>query len=175
MNQDIKNLILESAEKATTSWAIVRKGVAAEFSIVPGDNIKSSFENNTLKVKTPRASLRLTFDSSMSALVAESGAHGCLPWTQNIYLTVPKKQAQMSCRDKLTFLGDYREDSLEGKLWDLGVDNKTLDACIVADDKTHSLLQKRKDMHILDDPKFQESLQCILRYDYSSQSLHQLW
>jgi len=158
MNQDIKNLILESAKKNSTSWVIVRSGIVAEFSIVPGDDVKSSFEDNTLKVQTPRASLSLEFDDSISDIVAESGAHGCSPWSQNIHLAIPKDQAQMSCRDKLTFLGNFKEDSIEGKLWDLGVGNKTLDACIIADSDTHLLLQQREDQYILDDPKFLREL-----------------
>ena len=158
MNPDIKNLILESAKKNSTSWAIVRSGIVAEFSIVPGDDIQTSFKDNMLKIQTQRASLSLEFDESISAIVAESGAHGCSPWTQNIYLVIPKDQAQMSCRDKLTFLGNFKEDSVDGRLWDLGVGNKTIDACIITDNDTHLLLKQRESQHILDDPKFLRKL-----------------
>lgn len=158
MNSEIKNLILESANKPSTSWAIVRNGIVAEFSIVPGDDVKTSFKGNKLHIKTQRASLSLEFDNSISAIIAESGAHGCSPWTQNIYLTIPSEHAQMAGRDKLTFLGDFNEDSVAGKLWDLGVGNKTVDAYIIADSDTHHLLKHKEEQNILNDPKFLREL-----------------
>ncbi len=157
MNQDIKNLILDSSKKSSTSWAIVRNGVVAEFSIVPGDTVRSTFENNILQIHTERASLFLNFDT-IKTVIAESGAHGCSPWTQNIYLCIPKTDAKMSGRNKLTFLGDFKDDYIEGKLWDLGVGNNTLDACIIADKTTNSFLKQKEGQWIVDDAKFLREL-----------------
>ncbi|MFQ5782937.1 MAG: hypothetical protein ACE5GR_07790 [Nitrosopumilus sp.] len=159
MQEEIKDLILDSSTKNTSSWAIVRDGVVAEFSVVKGDEVDYSFEKNYLKVDTPRATLCINFDSKLDAIVAESGAHGCTPWTQNIYLCIPKQDAKMSCRDKLTHLGHYKEGQDEGELWDLGLGKETLDACIIAkDEQTNKLLQQKEGQYVIDDPNFLREL-----------------
>jgi hypothetical protein len=159
MQEEIKNLILESTTKTTSSWAIVRDGVVAEFSIVSGDNPTSSFENNILKVDTERATLCIDFNDKVDAVVAESGAHGCSPWTQNIYLCIPKQDAKMSHRNILTHLGHYKEGQDEGELWDLGVGKETLDACIITkDEETNQLLKQKEGNYIIDDPNFLREL-----------------
>jgi hypothetical protein len=159
MKQEIKDLIIQSASKTDSSWAIVRDGIVAEFSVVPGDKPSVSFENNILRIDTHRATLCINFDESIDFIVAESGAHGCSPWTQNVYLCVPKQDAKMSCRDKLTYLGHYKDVQDEGELWDLGVGNKTLDACIIAkDEQTNQLLKQKEGKYIIDDPNFLREL-----------------
>ena len=155
MQEEIKKLILESSTKTTSSWAIVRDGVVAEFSIVSGDKPTLSFENNILKVYTERATLCIDFNEKIDAVIAESGAHGCSPWTQNIYLCIPKQDAKMSCRNTLTHLGHYKEGQDEGELWDLGVGKETLDACIIAkDEETNQLLKQKEGNYIIDDSNF---------------------
>lgn len=155
----IKKLLLDAADKTNSSWAIVRDGVVAEFSIVPGDKPIKTFDNNTLKIDTHRATLCINFDDSVKAIVAESGAHGCSPWTQIIYLCIPKDQAKMSCRNKLTYLGNFDNGTDKGDLWDLGVGTETLDACIVAKDKpTNELLKQNEGKYIIDDPDFLREL-----------------
>ena len=155
MEEEIKNLILESATKTNSSYAIVRDGVVAEFSIVPGDNPIKTFENNVLRIDTHRATLSIKFDESVSAIIAESGAHGCSPWTQNIYLCISKQNAKMSARNVLTHLGLYDYEPDKGELWDLGVGNETLDACIISkDNETNNLLKQKEGQYIIDDPQF---------------------
>lgn len=158
-DHQIKKFLIDAAEKTESSWAIVRDGIVAEFSIVPGDKSIKTFNSNVLKVDTNRATLCINFDDSMESIVAESGAHGCSPWTQNIYLCVQKEQAKMSCRDKLTSLGKFDNGTDKGDLWDLGVENETLDAYIIAKDKsTNELLKQKEGHYIIDDPHFLREL-----------------
>lgn len=159
MKSEIKELLLKSSTNTSSSWAIVRNGTVAEFSIVPGDLPKKSFENNVLQVETQRATLCVNFDDTVQAFVAESGVHGCSPWTQNIYLCMPKNDAKLSNRKKLTHLTQYNDGQDKGELWDLGIGNETLDACIIAKDThTNNLLRQKEEEHILDDPNFLRGL-----------------
>lgn len=155
----IKKILVDAAEITKSSWAIVRDGVVAEFSVVLGDKPIKTFENNTLKIDTHRATLCVNFDESVKAVVAESGAHGCSPWTQHVYLCIQKDQAKMSCRNKLTYLGKFDNGVDKGDLWDLGVGNQTLDACIIAkDESTNDLLKQKEGQYIIDDPNFLREL-----------------
>lgn len=159
MKPEIKELLLEYSTDSNSSWAIVRNGTVAEFSIVSGDRPRKTFDNNVLQVETQRATLCVNFDDSIQSFVAESGAHGCSPWTQNIYLCIPKKDAKMSNRKKLTHLIQYDDGQDKGELWDLGIGNETLDACIVAkDSETNNLLRQKEGRHILDEPNFLRDL-----------------
>lgn len=159
MQPEIKDLIIKSAGNTNSSWAIVRDGVVSEFSIVPGDKPVISFENNVLKIDTHRATLCIDFDESITSVVAESGSHGCSPWTQSIYLCIQKQDAKMSSRNRLTHLGHYKEGQDEGEVWDLGVGNDTLDACIIVkDEQTSQLLKQKEGKYIIDDPNFLRQL-----------------
>ncbi|MEO9310102.1 MAG: hypothetical protein ABI337_07375 [Nitrososphaera sp.] len=162
ISQEIKKLLVESANKTKSSWAIVRDGVVAEFSIVQGDKLTKIFQNDVLHVDTQRAALCINFDDSLEAIVSESGAYGCSPWTQNIYLCVKKEGAEMARRIKLTHLGKFDDYDIQGNLWDLGVGNDTLDACIIAtNESVNELLKQNEGQYVIDNSKF---LQELVRY-----------
>lgn len=162
ISQEIKKLLIESSSKTKSSWAIVRDGVVAEFSIVQGDKLTKIVQNDILHVDTQRATLSINFDDSLEAITSESGVHGCSPWTQNIYLCVKKEEAKMSARTKLTHLGKFHSNGIEGNLWDLGVGNETLDACIITkNESVNDMLKQNEGRYIIDNSDF---LQELVRY-----------
>lgn len=159
ISQEIKKLLVESSGKTKSSWAIVRDGVVAEFSIVQGDKLTKTFQNDVLRVDTQRATLSINFDDSLEAITSESGAHGCSPWTQNIYLCVKKEEAKMAARTKLTYLGKFDSHDIQGNLWDLGVGNDTLDACVIAkNESVNELLKQNESQYVIDKSEFLQEL-----------------
>jgi hypothetical protein len=64
--QWIKKILIESSLDRKSSWAIVRDGTVAEFSITNTDEPKEYFdqETNNLTVETERAILKLNLDET---------------------------------------------------------------------------------------------------------------
>jgi hypothetical protein len=152
IKDSLNTLLVDAAVNPRASWAIVRNGVVAEYSVVRTDDTpKCIIEGKELFVDTARASLRLTLDDSIIPIVAETAAYRCSPWTQNIYLCIPKNMARMSNRRKLTHIGNCGKS---GELWDLGVGNDTIDACIIVEDiQLHHQLKQKEGQYIIDDSR----------------------
>jgi len=149
----LKQLLIDASVNTKSAWAIVRDGVVAEFSLVDGDKPMRKLDGNTLIVDTSRAQLQLVFHEDIKPIVAETAAYRCSPWVQCIYLCVPEKVARMSARKVLTHLGSWENGY--GELWDLGVGNDSLDACVVARDiQTHQTLKGKEGLSIIYDSEF---------------------
>jgi hypothetical protein len=96
--QWIKKILIESSLDRKSSWAIVRDGTVAEFSITNTDEPKQYFdqETNNLTVETQRATLKLNLDERLVTVVAENAHYRCSPWSQSVYLCTPKNDSHMS-------------------------------------------------------------------------------
>lgn len=88
----IKRLLIESSVDKKASWAIVRDGAVAEFSITNTDEPKQHFEqeSNNLIVETQKATLKLNLDEGIVPVVAENASYRCSPWSQSVYLCTQK-------------------------------------------------------------------------------------
>ncbi|MGH9934051.1 MAG: DUF6925 family protein [Nitrososphaerales archaeon] len=149
----LKQLLIDVSINMRSAWAIVRDGVVAEFSLVDGDKPVRKLDGNTLTVDTPRAHLQLVFDENIKPIVAETAAYRCSPWVQCVYLCVPEKIARMSVRNVLTHLGSWENGY--GELWDLGVGNDSLDACVIAhNSQVHQKLKEKEGHSIIYDSEF---------------------
>lgn len=150
----IKKLLISASVSSRSAWAIVRDGVVAEFCI-DNDKPVHRFDNNTLTVETSKARMEITFDDSIEPVVAETAEYKCSPWVQCIYLCIPEEEAHMSQRRVLTHVGSYESD----QLWDLGVGNDSMDACVIANDaETQEKLREREGRYIIDDSEFLHEL-----------------
>lgn len=151
IEQSLKKLLIDTAVDPKATWAIVRDGVVAEFSIVKGDAHKHAVIGNELFVNTTLASLKITFDDCIKPIVAETAAYGCSPWVQNVYLCIPENVARMSQRKQLTHVMQHNQG---GEIWDLGVGYDTIDACIIVRDaQLHQKLKQKEGYYIIDDSK----------------------
>jgi hypothetical protein len=154
INPHVKKILIESSVDRRSTWAIVRDGAVAEFSITDTDEPKQYFdqETNDLTVETKRATLKLNLDESVVAVVAENATYRCSPWSQSVYLCTPKNESHMSGNNVLTHVSDWREREADGKLWDLGLGYESFEACIIVnDDRLHQFLKKREGNYIIDD------------------------
>lgn len=150
----IKKLLIESSVGRKSSWAIVRDGAVAEFSITNTDEPKQYFdqETNNLTVETQKAILKLSLDERLVAVAAENASYRCSPWSQSIYLCTPKNGSHTSGNNVLTHVSDWHERYTYGELWDLGLGYESFDACIIANNtKLHQILKKREGNYIIDD------------------------
>jgi len=155
-SSSLKQLIIDASLNTRSSWAIVRNGAVAEFSVSAGDRPVRNFNvnENTLTVDTPKANLKLDFDESIKPIVSETAAYRCSPWSQCVYLCVPDAIAKMSNRKILTHLGVWNEYQ-QGELWDLGIGNDSLDFCIVVNHiELQQALKKKEGSYVIDDPEF---------------------
>ncbi len=150
LQKEIFDIIIKASTDRKASWAIVRDGAVAEFSIAD-DEVRFEFENNILKVETARADLKLNLDKDLEVVVAESAYHQCTPWIQNIYLCLPYQKAKMETNAAITLLGDWDNDST---IWDLGLGYDTFQACIIVNDKDlEDMLNDNEGKALLDSPK----------------------
>ncbi|MEM2760322.1 MAG: hypothetical protein QXU32_04105 [Nitrososphaerales archaeon] len=149
----LKKLLIDASVNKRSAWAIVRDGVVAEFSIAGDDKPVRTLDNNTLTVESSKARLQIIFSEDIKPIVAETAAYRCSPWVQCVYLCIPEQVARMSGRKVLTHLGSWENGY--GELWDLGVGNDSLDACvIVRDTETHQKLKEKEGRYIIDDSEF---------------------
>jgi hypothetical protein len=154
INPHIKKILIDSSVDRKSSWAIVRDGAVAEFSITNTDEPRQYFdqETNNLTVETQRATLKLNLDERLVPVVAENASYRCSPWSQSVYLCTPKNESQMSGNNVLTHVSDWCEGNTDGKLWDLGLGCEGFDACIIVNNtELHQLLKKREGNYIIDD------------------------
>ncbi len=123
INPHIKKILIESSVDRKSSWAIVRDGAVAVFSITNTDEPKQYFdqETNNLTVETQKATLKLNLDERLVTVVAENAHYRCSPWSQSVYLCTPKNESHMSSNNVLTHVSDWHERSTYGELWDLGL------------------------------------------------------
>jgi hypothetical protein len=156
INSFIKNLLISSSINKKSSWAIVRNGAVSEFSITSNDKPNQYFDNftNTLTVETNKANLKIKLDDSITPIIAENANYRCAPWSQNIYLCIPKQQAILSKRNKLTHVQNWNREEINGELWDLGIGYPDLDAYIIVNDANlHQYLKQKEGNYIINDSK----------------------
>jgi hypothetical protein len=93
INSFVKKVLIDSSLDKKSSWAIVRDGAVAGFSIATAVEPKQYFdqETNHLIVQTDRATLKLNLDEKPVLVVAENASYRCSPWSQSVYLCTPKK------------------------------------------------------------------------------------
>jgi len=123
IEDSVRHLLQDASINKRSSWAIVRNGTVAEFSVTEGDVIHKEFnyDTDTLTVETNRALLEIQINDSLTAVVAENANYRCSPWSQNIYLCIPKKDSELPTRNKLTQIGEYSRNEMNGIVWDLGI------------------------------------------------------
>ena len=156
INSFIKNLLIKSSINEKSIWAIVRNGAVSEFSITSNDKPNQYFDNitNTLTVETNKAILNLKLDESITPVIAENANYRCSPWSQNIYLCIPKIQATLSGRQKLTHIKNWNKNQINGELWNLGVGYDDLDTYIIVNNvNLHQYLKQKEGDYIIDDSK----------------------
>lgn len=131
INSFVKKVLIDSSLDKKSSWAIVRDGAVAGFSIANAAEPKQYFdqETNHLIVQTDRATLKLNLDEKPVLVVAENASYRCSPWSQSVYLCTPKSESRMSGNNVLTHLSGEERDN--GKLWDLGLGYESFEACIL--------------------------------------------
>jgi hypothetical protein len=157
VEQSIKQLLQNAAVDKRASWAIVRNGAVAEFSITEQDiaQRKFDFDSNTLTVQTNKAILEIQLNDKLIAVIAENANYRCSPWSQNIYLCIPIKESELPSRNKLTRIGEYQSNGISGMIWDLGIGYNDFQAKIITDDVNLQYLLKQKDgQFIIDDMSF---------------------
>jgi hypothetical protein len=157
INAFIKKILIESSKDKKSSWAIVRDGAVAEFSVTSVDKPKQYFdqETNNLIVETQRATLKLNFHDKIVPVIAENASYRCAPWSQSVYLCTPKNESQMSGNNVLTHISDWAGKNTCGELWDLGLGYENFDACIIVDDsKLHELLKKEESNYIINNLEY---------------------
>jgi hypothetical protein len=160
----LKQLLQNASTDRRSSWAIVRNGAVAEFSVIPGELTQRVFDHDTktLIAITERGILEVKMSDSLIAVVTENASYKCSPWSQNIYLCVPKKESELPVRNTLTQIGEYKKNNISGIIWDLGIGYRDFQAKIIVnnDDLQYHLKQK-EGQSIIDDPKF---LEVIVEY-----------
>lgn len=153
--QEIFDIVVKASTDRKASWAIVRDGAVAEFSIAD-DIPKFAFKNNILKVDTAKAQLKLSLDKDLEAVVAESAYHQSTPWIQNIHLCLPYQEAKMETKNVLSRLGNCDGDST---IWDLGLGYDTFQACIIVNDKDlEHILEDNEGKVLIDSPELFDTI-----------------
>lgn len=173
MSNGILNIVIDSSlsqllqnvsTDSRSSWAIVRNGAVAEFSVIHGEHVQREFDydTKTLIATTERGILELKMSDILVAVVTENASYQCSPWSQNIYLCVPKKESDLPIRNKLTQVGEYRKNDINGIIWDLGIGYRDFQAkIIVKNDNLQYHLKQKEGENIIDDSKF---LKLIVEY-----------
>ena len=94
--------------------------------------------------------MKLKLDDNITPIIAENANYRCSPWSQNIYLCIPKQQANLSGRQKLTHVKNWNREELHGELWDLGIGYSDLDAYIIVNDvNLHQYLKQKEGNYII--------------------------
>jgi hypothetical protein len=163
IDSGIKQLIQNASLSKRSSWAIVRNGAVAEFSITDTDlnTIYQNFnyDTNTLTVETEKAILELEINDSLTTIIAENANFRCSPWSQNIYLCVSEKDAQLSKRNRLTCIGKWNNNKDHGVIWDLGIGYNDFEAKIIVNNENlQRYLKQKEGEYIIDDSKFLKTI-----------------
>ncbi|MDN5846462.1 MAG: hypothetical protein L0H53_09335 [Candidatus Nitrosocosmicus sp.] len=149
--------MFKSSINNKSHWAIVRNGAVAEFSITDTDKPEQSYDHhrNILTVRTNKAILQLELNEKIIPVVAENANYRCSPWSQNIYLCIPKKDSNIPSNKRLTHVGNWDKFNIRGELWDLGIGYNDFQAnIIVKDNALYGYLKQKEGNYIIDDSEF---------------------
>lgn len=149
LDEQIKDVLRSAAGRSDVTWAIVRDGAVAEFSLGSINDVRISMDRISAENEHGAMSLDMGSNSNMYAIVAESAEYRCTPWTQCIYLCMYRDEARMNSRGVLTYVGKY-DDYCCSSIWDMGIGDDTLDVyIIVKDDNLNSILREMEGKNIL--------------------------
>jgi hypothetical protein len=163
IDSGVKQVIINASLSKRSSWAIIRNGAVAEFSITDSDinTVHQYYDNDTniLTVETPKAILELEMNKKLNAIIAENANFRCSPWSQNIYLCIAKKDSEIPTRNKLTCIGEWKKKNMNGVVWDLGIGYGDFQAkIIVTNENLQSYLKQKEGEYIVDDSKFLKTI-----------------
>lgn len=164
IDSSLKHLLQNVSTDSRSSWAIVRNGAIAEFSVTHGELVQREFDydTKTLIATTERGTLEFKMSDILIAVVTENASYQCSLGSRNIYLCVPKKKSELPMRNKLTQVGEYRKNNINGIIWDLGIGYRDFQAkIIVTNDNLQYHLKQKEGENIIDDSKF---LKLIVEY-----------
>lgn len=138
LDEHLRSVLRDTACKSHTTWAIVRDGAVAEFSLGSGGTVELA--GDRVNLSSEHGSMSLDMSGELYAVVAENAWYRCTPWTELIYLCMHEHDARMNSRTVLTCTGYGHGYTI----WDIGIGDDSLDLYVMVRDDDHALNEMLK-------------------------------